>query len=282
MLGLDSVGLTPENRALIDQALRQPTGVILCSGPTGSGKTTVLYSMLMQVVEPSKQVFTVEEPVEYLLPGVVQIQVNRNAGVTAAMALRSLRRNDPDVIMVGEIRDLETMELAIQAALTGHLVLSQSHTNDAPSALMRMIDIGVEPFLLTSTMVAATNQRLVRMVCGDCKRPNTPSQAMLEEMRRMSAAGGYTVPAAAEFVTGDGCPRCRETGHCGRTGIFEVLLATPALMERVERGAPVEELRDAAIRGGMTTLVADGVRKAVEGVTTLEEVARVTVSSPYR
>ena len=253
-------------------ALNQPHGVLLVTGPTGSGKTTTLYTALDRLNQPDVKILTVEDPVEYQMPGINQLQVKPQINLTFANALRSIVRQDPDVIMIGEIRDLETAEIAVQSALTGHLVLSTVHTNDAPSTVNRLLDMGVEDYLLTSTVVGILAQRLVRALCTHCRKPYAALPEVVEQMglRRFVPEGGVTLFHPA------GCPRCSGTGYHGRLGIMEMLPMTDRLRSLVMRHANSADLRAAAVEEGMESMFENGLRKAVAGVTTIEEVLRVT------
>jgi excisionase family DNA binding protein len=276
MLGLDKLGIFPEDLRQLRDLLRLPNGIVVATGPTGSGKSTLLYSCLQEIVGVEKKTLTVEDPVELVLPYATQTQVNKKAGLTFATALRSFLRQDPDVIMVGEMRDLETAQITVEAALTGHLALTALHTNDAPSALLRLMDMGLEPYLIGATVTGIIATRLVRRVCENCKRPvDLSASPTLSYVAQLAAEGGYAIPDDAQFVAGAGCEQCRGRGYRGRAGLYEVLTMTEALTEAVLRRAPVEELTELAVSSGMRTLLADGIRKAVEGQTTVEEVMRV-------
>jgi general secretion pathway protein E len=258
-------------KAFMD-VLLLPHGILLVTGPTGSGKTTTLYTALDTLNKPDLKILTVEDPVEYQMPGINQIQVKPQIDLTFANALRSIVRQDPDVIMIGEIRDLETAQIAVQSALTGHLVLSTVHTNDAPSTVNRLLDMGVEDYLLTSTVVGILAQRLVRTLCEACKEMYVALPEVVEQLglRRFSSAREITLHHAK------GCPQCAQTGYTGRISIMEMLPMTDPLRRLVMKHATAGELREQAIREGMLTMYEDGLRKAVRGITTLEEVLRVT------
>jgi len=221
---------------------------------------------------------TVEDPVEYLLPRVRQSAVNRKAGLTFTVALRAFLRQDPDVIMVGEVRDLETAEIVVQAALTGHLVYTTLHAGDAAAGVIRLLDMGVEPFLISGCLRGVLTQRLARMICHHCKEQINLEPEVLAHIRDLSHRGGYDVPEDAVFYKGRGCEHCRNFGFRGRTGLFELLEFTPAVREAFLRNASAEELTRVAVKDGMHTLLADGIRKAIEGVTTVDEVLRVTMA----
>ena len=267
LLPLEQLGFDEPLRVSVERLIRAPHGIVLVTGPTGSGKTTTLYAALNLINSPERNIITIEDPVEYQLPGVNQVQVNPRAELTFASALRSFLRQDPDVIMVGEIRDRETAEIAIQAALTGHLVLSTLHTNDAASSLTRLIEMGIEPFLIASSVTGVLAQRLVRVVCQKCKAPAQATPQL---------AGELHVPTDAQLFHGLGCPACVQSGYKGRVGIFEWLPMPEVMKNLVVAKAPAHAIRDAARQGGMRTLRDDGLAKALAGVTTLEEVLRVT------
>ena len=280
LLGLDKLGIAPEDLHQIRGFMQQPNGIVIATGPTGAGKTTLLYSCLQEVVGVQKKTMTVEDPVEFVLPYTTQTQVNKKAGLSFAAVLRSFLRQDPDVILVSEMRDLETAQIAVEVSLTGHLLLTSLHTGDAPSALLRLLDMGIEPYLIGATVAGVVATRLVRRVCDNCKQPvDLSAEPTLGYIAQLAAEGGYEIPADAVFVRGVGCEQCRGRGFRGRTGLYEVLPMTEALTEAILRRAPVEELTDIAVEGGMRTLLADGIRKAVEGLTTIEEVMRVVTVS---
>src|SRR5438445_295192 len=250
--------------------IRQPHGIILVTGPTGSGKTTTLYGALTRLNQAGVKIVTVEDPVEYQIDGVTQIPVNPKIGLTFAAALRSILRHDPDIIMVGEMRDRETAEIAIQAALTGHLVLSTLHTNDAPSGVTRMVDVGIEPYLVAATVLAIVGQRLVRLVCEACAEDFRPPADLVAQV---TAVPDIPQP---RFRRGRGCDTCAGTGYRGRTGLYELMPMSEDLRDRVVRRAPLAEIRALAQAQGMASLRASGCAKACAGRTTLEEVLRVT------
>ena len=266
-IALEQLGLSEPIRVQVERLIRLPHGIFLVTGPTGSGKTTTLYAALNLINSTERNIITIEDPIEYRLPGVNQVQVNPKADVSFASALRSFLRQDPDVIMVGEIRDHETAEIAIQAALTGHLVLSTLHTNDAPSSLTRLIDMGVEPFLIASSVVGVVAQRLVRTICPKCKAAARPDASLRKE---------FTLPEDAQVFRGKGCPACGTSGYKGRVAILEVLPMTEAIKERVVARAPAHTIRETGRQAGMRTLREDGLAKVLAGVTTLEETLRVT------
>ena len=269
MFGLEDLGFSKENLKKFEESIKRPYGIILVTGPTGSGKTTTLYATLNYIVSPEKNIMTVEDPVEYELHGIRQSQINPKAGLEFANALRSIVRQDPDVILVGEIRDADTAGVSIQAALTGHLVFSTLHTNDASGALTRLVDMGIEPFLTASSMAASIAQRLVRTVCSRCKVPFEPPKELLERIG-LDRNKKYT------FYEGKGCRHCRGTGFRGRMGIFEILLVDDQIRELILKKASAEEIKKAAIKSGMKTLREDGLLKVQEGITSLDEVIRVT------
>ncbi len=270
VVNLESLGFPADTLAQFEQLIVKPYGMILVTGPTGSGKTTTLYGALDKINSPDKKIITIEDPVEYQLFGVNQIHVKPSIGLTFANGLRSIVRQDPDVIMVGEIRDAETAEIAIQAALTGHLVFSTLHTNDAAGAISRLLEMGVEDYLLASSLLGVLAQRLVRRICQRCRRPvEVPGETLREVM------GG--VPGAPiELTEGAGCEDCAQTGYRGRSGIYELLIVNDTIRKLILDHASADVIRDAAIRQGMRTLREDGWKKVREGVTTISEVVRVT------
>jgi type IV pilus assembly protein PilB len=276
MIGLNKLGFFPDTMAALETLFTQPNGMLLATGPTGAGKSTTLYSVLNRINSVERNILTVEDPVEYQLPGISQVAVARKAGLTFATALRSFMRQDPDVIMVGEIRDLETAEMAIQASLTGHLVLSTLHTNDAPSSVTRLVDMGVEPFLVSATLIGALAQRLGRRICDNCKESY---EAAADELTRL----GYKMEDGEKVMLnrGRGCDTCRHTGYKGRIGIYELMLVNEEIAELMVRRAPVSEIRNAARANGMKTLQEDGLRKVLAGITSVEEVARVVFTGGH-
>ncbi|MGH2399312.1 MAG: GspE/PulE family protein, partial [bacterium] len=269
-LGLNKLGFITVMLQIWEELVAKPYGMILVSGPTGSGKTTTLYSTLHKINTTDKNILTIEDPVEYQLGRVNQVQVNLKAGLTFASGLRSFLRQDPNIIMVGEIRDRETAETAIQASLTGHLVLSTIHTNDAPSATTRLIDMGIEPFLITSSLTGVLAQRLARMICSNCKESYVPPVEALHRLSLQPEEGEEIV-----FYRGKGCDRCKGSGYKGRTGIFELMVMTDTLRDLILKGASAIQLRDLAITEGMKTLREDGILKVLEGITTIDELLRV-------
>lgn len=271
-LSLERLGLSPRDLQVFRTWAREPHGIVLVTGPTGSGKSTTLYAVLEEMNQRDRKMITVEDPVEYQVGGVTQIQANAEIGYTFARALRAILRQDPDVIMIGEIRDLETAEIAVQSALTGHLVLSTLHTNDAVSAFTRLIDMGVEPFLVASSVRAVQAQRLVRRLCPACSVPDTPPLAPIQA----SIAPWIDDAEPAGWRSAVGCPECQGTGYRGRLGIYELVDVTPAMQELVLQAATAERMRAQANSEGARTLRIDGMLKARQGLTTVEEVARVT------
>ena len=271
LLGLSDIGMGKDHLTAVERVTTSSHGITLVTGPTGSGKTTTLYGALTRINSADKNIITVEDPVEYQLTGISQIQVNPRIDLTFANGLRSILRQDPNVIMVGEIRDLETAEIAIQASLTGHLVFSTLHTNDAAGAVTRLIDMGVEPFLVASSVNAILAQRLVRTICVHCKEQYEP---LLEELEEM----GMTKKDLPEggLWRGPGCTQCLDTGYLGRTGIYELLMVTDAIKATVLRNPDSGSIKKAALAEGMRTLRQDGARKILDGITTVEEVLRVT------
>jgi type IV pilus assembly protein PilB len=270
ILELKSLGLPP---AILDsymKLLKLPEGMVLVTGPTGSGKTTTLYATLDTITSPTLNVITIEDPVEYRLKQIRQTQVNPQAGVTFASGLRAILRQDPDVIMVGEIRDLETAQMAARAALTGHLVFSTLHTNDAPGAVTRLVDIGVEPFLISSGVAGVLAQRLARTICASCKEPFVPTMEILEQFGIAKRAKGR------KFYRGRGCQACRFSGYRGRIGIYELLLISDSLRDLINEKRSATEIRKAALKSGdLRTLFRDGLEKVAKGMTTFEEISRI-------
>jgi type IV pilus assembly protein PilB len=269
-VGVRQLGLSDEDFKTFRGLIKRPNGIILITGPTGSGKTTTLYAALNELNRPDRKIITAEDPVEYYLPGINQVEVKHDIGLDFARIIRSMLRQAPNIILVGEMRDTETAEMGIQASLTGHLVFSTLHTNDAPSAVTRLVDMGIPGYLVASTCIAVMAQRLVRVNCVKCKQPFRPSEAALE------AAGiPPEVAKRANFTKGKGCSYCQKTGFRGRLGIFELMLMTSRIREMVFKGASSQDIRKAAIAQGMKTLYQDGLSKVVNGITTLEEVYRV-------
>ena len=270
ILELKSLGLPPAIFDSYIKLVKATQGMVLVTGPTGSGKTTTLYATLDTVRDPALNIITIEDPVEYRLEGIRQTQVNPQGGVTFAAGLRAIVRQDPDVIMVGEIRDLETAQMAVRASLTGHVVFSTLHTNDAPGSITRLLDIGVEPFLISSGVTGVLAQRLARTVCRSCKEPYVPSEEDLEQFGIAERAKGRT------FFRGRGCQGCRFSGYRGRVGIYELLLVTDAIRDLINQRSSDTDIRKAALKtGDLRTLYRDGLEKAAKGVTTLKEISRI-------
>jgi len=266
---LTQLGFADHLLATWENLITKPYGLILVTGPTGSGKTTTLYTSLARINTPERNIVSVEDPVEYQIPRVNQVQVNPKVGLTFANGLRTILRQDPDVILIGEIRDRETAEIAIQASMTGHLVLSTVHTNDAPSAVTRLVDMGVEPFLISSSLIGVLAQRLVRVVCSRCKEAYAPPA---EALRHIGAVQAGDAP---QFYRGRGCDACRQTGYHGRIGVFELMMVSEALRKLVLGGQSADRLREAAQEAGMRTLRQHGIQRVLEGTTTMEEMLRV-------
>jgi general secretion pathway protein E/type IV pilus assembly protein PilB len=265
------LGLTGDSERKIRELIAQPNGIILLTGPTGCGKSTSLYTFLSVLNTMERRIVTVEDPVEHKLPGVMQIPIKPEINLTFAAALRSILRGDPNVIMVGEMRDFETAEIAIRAALTGHLVFSTLHTNDAIGGITRLVDMGVQPFLVSSSVRAFLAQRLVRVLCPHCKRPAQPSETLLTQI-------GFPLQHANSILEAAGCEKCRQTGYQGRAALFEICLVTPALQDMISQRKPAEILRAKALQEGMVPLRQDGWNRVIGGMTTVEEVVRVTAA----
>jgi type II secretory ATPase GspE/PulE/Tfp pilus assembly ATPase PilB-like protein len=272
MIGINQLGMQTEVLEPYLKKARKPNGLVLVTGPTGSGKTTTLYATLREIYDPGTKFITTEDPVEFELPGIVQVNINSRVGLTFASCLRAILRQDPDVILVGEIRDVETAQIAIQAALTGHMVLSTLHTNSAAATITRLIDMGVEPFLLTSTIQCVVGQRLLRTVCPNCRQPYIPTDDELADF-------GIQREEVEEitFYQGRGCDDCNFTGYKGRIGIYEVLHATEAIKELILQNATTDDIHAMAVHEGMVTLRQDGWMKICMGITTFEEVQKHTV-----
>lgn len=270
-LELESLGFPKEIHEYVTDVIQRPNGIFVVTGPTGCGKTTTLYSCLRRVNAIDSKLLTAEDPVEYDLEGVMQVAVNDAIGMTFGKALRSFLRQDPDIIMVGEMRDMETAQIAIQASLTGHLVLSTLHTNDAPGAVTRLVDMGVEPFLISSTLMAVLGQRLVRKVCTNCRTPFEPTEAQLTLLNLSPHDLGDKL-----FYYGRGCSTCNDTGYKGRKGIYELLIISDAIRNLINERAPTVVMRQKAIELGMVTLREDGLRSIFEGATSIEEVVKYT------
>jgi len=279
LYSLEKLGLSQDHREAFEALIKKPHGILFVTGPTGSGKTTTLYAALSEINTSARKIITIEDPIEYEMEGITQIQVMPEIGWTFARGLRSMLRHDPDVMMVGEVRDLETAEIAIRVALTGHLVVSTLHTNDAASGITRLTDVGVEPYLVASSVEAFIAQRLVRVICGGCKEevPYDARDAIHTELRRQIAHDmGIENPRDVKLYRGSGCPSCNGTGYFGRTGIYEVLLMDGLIRELVVKKAPSAQIKKFAVGRGMRTLRQDGWMKVMQGVTTIDEVLKVT------
>ncbi len=274
VFALNELGLWDDDLAKLDSLLNRAHGVIFVTGPTGSGKSTTLYACLNRINSAEKNVITIEDPIEYQLTGISQIQVASKKGMTFATSLRHVLRQDPDVIMVGEVRDVETARMAIQSSLTGHLVFSTLHTNDSAGAVSRLLDLGVEPYLVSSSLIAIMAQRLVRRICPDCCQPSEPTARQLEEL----GLGSLKDHADCKFYVGAGCDRCFNTGYRGRTGIYELMLINEEIQDLIYTRATAGTIKKIALRAGMQTLRMDGARKVLAGITTVAEVLRVTQS----
>jgi type IV pilus assembly protein PilB len=287
LIGLNKLGFYAEMQAILEELVSQPNGTFLVTGPTGSGKTTTLYSVLNKLNSIEKNIITVEDPIEYQLSGITQVAVNKKAGLNFSTALRSFLRQDPDIIMVGEMRDLETAEIAIEASLTGHLVLSTLHTNDAPSATMRLADMGIEPFLISATVIGILAQRLARRICPDCKEPYQVKAGELSKFGFQPndpdlAKLGVHIEDANQEVTlyrGRGCETCRNRGYKGRLGVYELMKVNNEIAELIVRRASLVDIKDAARANGMLEMKKDGLRKILDGITTPEEVMRVVFTA---
>jgi type IV pilus assembly protein PilB len=269
---LEELGFSEETLNHFKQLIRKSSGIILVTGPTGSGKTTTLYSLLNMINSKDKNIITIEDPVEYRLALIRQTQINPKAGINFATGLRSILRQDPDIIMIGEIRDLETSEIAMQAALTGHLVLSTLHTNDAPEAISRLVDIGVEPYLISSSVIGVLAQRLIRTICPDCKTPHQVDPNVMKDLGEEMAK----LKNPLTLYRGKGCKNCKQSGYWGRSGIYELLLVNEEIKKLISERVSTRVIRDVAKKtAGLVPLRVDGLRKVLEGVTTLDEVDRV-------
>ncbi|MCA1933537.1 MAG: Flp pilus assembly complex ATPase component TadA [Calditerrivibrio sp.] len=271
LLDLKNIGMDDYNLSVYESIVSKPYGIILISGPTGSGKTTTLYATLNKLNSPDKNIVTVEDPIEYNFKLINQVQTDETAGVTFASALRSILRQDPDIIMVGEIRDKETAEIAIQASLTGHLVLSTIHTNDSVSSVVRLVDMGIENFLVSSSLIGVVGQRLVRKICKSCKKSYRPEKELIE---RLGIKNEDLL-----FYRGEGCPDCKYTGYSGRIGIYEVLKIDNQIKNMITKGKSIDEIRTVAMQNGFKTMYDSGLEIAKSGITSIEEVLRVTVIS---
>jgi len=270
---LKDIGFGAKDLVKVEHAIKKPYGMVLASGPTSSGKTTTLYTMLKELDKPETSIITIEDPIEYSLAGTTQIQVEDKTGLTFASGLRSILRQDPNVVMVGEIRDEETAAIAVNAALTGHLVLSTLHTNDAATAFPRLIDMGVQPFLVASTVNIAVGQRLVRSICSNCKKERVLTLAEISSLAEIFPKDA--VMKAKTFYQGTGCEVCSGSGYEGRLGIREVLEVTDEIRGLIMERASSQKIEAAAVRAGMTTMLIDGIQKAAKGLTTIEEVLRI-------
>jgi type IV pilus assembly protein PilB len=271
-LNLAKVGMDPPTLKAFREVISRPNGIVLVTGPTGSGKTTTLYSALSELNNIEDKLITTEDPVEYDIDGIVQIPIDADIDVTFAACLRSILRQDPDIILVGEIRDLETAQIAVQASLTGHMVFSTLHTNDAPSTITRMKDMGVPTFLITATVEAILAQRLVRRVCMKCREEYVPSREVLDDLELSSAD-----LKGKKFYRGSGCETCNNTGYKGRVGLFELMIMNNELRDLIMQNASTDDLREAARRGGMVSLRDAGMKACFEGTTSAEEVIRETI-----
>jgi general secretion pathway protein E/type IV pilus assembly protein PilB len=272
-LGLSELGFLTDDQQTFEKLISLPDGILLVTGPTGSGKTTTLYSCLHYINRPDRKIITVEDPVEYVLAGINQVQVNESVGLSFSRALRAILRQAPNVVMLGEIRDLETATIAINASLTGHLVFSTLHTNDAPSAVTRLIDMGVKPFLIASSTRALMAQRLVRKICKQCPAPYTPT---VEELRPLNLQPEQV--ASGKFMKGRGCGNCNNSGYRGRFGVFEIFVIDDESRKLIYEKVPASVLRARARQAGMRSLREDGIRKVLSGLTTCEEVVRATIA----
>ncbi|MFB6355379.1 MAG: GspE/PulE family protein, partial [bacterium] len=268
-LRTDQIGMIPEVEQTYRDMIERPNGIILITGPTGCGKTTTLYAGITHINDPEDKIITMEDPVEYEIPGLIQCQVNEKVGFDFASGMRAILRQDPDICLVGEIRDVETAETAVQASLTGHLVLSTTHTNEAAGAITRLIDMGIQPFLLTATLQGVMGQRLVRVICDSCREPYEP------DPRDVRKLGHDPEEIDFEFVHGTGCDKCGDTGFDGQTGIFELLEVTDEVKTLINDRASANKIHQQAVEEGMISMHEDGWRKVKEGITTVEEVLRV-------
>lgn len=277
LFSLEKLGLSAKDLTKIKKAIKKPYGMILATGPTGSGKTTMLYTILNVLNIEGVHIITIEDPIEYAIEGITQTQVNLQTNLTFSKGLRTILRQDPDIIMVGEIRDQETAEISVNAALTGHLLLSTLHTNDAPSAVIRLIELGIEPYLITSTVNIIIGQRLVRKICDQCKQERS-----LKDIEIQSLIDLLPVRSKAKFLKvssvfyGKGCEVCNKTGYIGRTGIYETLIINEKIKNLILQKVSSDILKQEAIKAGMTTMIEDGIFKVIDGITTIEEVLRVS------
>ena len=272
-LKVSDLDLSERNYKVYHGGYERPYGMVLITGPTGSGKSTTLYATLGDIARPEINIITVEDPVEFRMSGINQVQVNVKAGLTFAAALRSILRADPDVVLLGEIRDAETAKIAVEASLTGHLVLSTLHTNDAPSAVSRLVEMGVEPFLISSSLATVMAQRLARRLCNDCKKADTATEADLK-LLGIEHEPGTPMPT---IYRATGCRECSDTGYRGRVAIHQIMDVTPEIQTLISKNATTHEIEEAANKGGMTDLRTDGWQKVLQGITSVEEILRVTV-----
>ncbi len=270
LYSLKELGLSEANLKTLDTMIRRPHGIIFVTGPTGSGKTTTLYACLNKINDKEKKILTIEDPIEYMLKGITQIQIQSKIDLTFARGLRSMLRHDPDIMMVGEVRDFETAEITIRVALTGHLVFSTLHTNDAAGGVTRLLDIGIEPYLISSSVICFIAQRLVRLICTQCKKEARPTEEFLEEVKSMVDL------STVKLYEGKGCEACKYTGYKGRTGIYETLVVNDEIRELIVRRASANEIKEKAVAGGMETLRQDGWNRVLKGLTTISEVMRAT------
>jgi type II secretory ATPase GspE/PulE/Tfp pilus assembly ATPase PilB-like protein len=271
VLDLNRLGFDTRQLEPIRKAINAPYGLVFLTGPTGSGKTTTLYAILSEIKSPTKNIVTIEDPVEYKLEGVNQVQIKADIGLTFAAALRSFLRQDPDIMLVGEVRDLETAQICIRSALTGHLVLSTLHTNDAPTAVSRLMDIGIEPYMLAPSLLAVIAQRLVRRLCPDCKEAYEPNK---EELKNIKLKAGLIYKAK-------GCPKCNNTGYRGRACIAEVMFINEEIRTLINQRASFQKIREAAVANGMQGLYEAGIKKVEDGITSLEDALSVTLGADY-
>jgi type IV pilus assembly protein PilB len=272
-LDLDKIGLREDDLSTVRQLIHKPNGVVVVTGPTGSGKTTTLYSALRELNDPSSKLITAEDPVEYDIDGIIQCQIKPDIELTFARILRSMLRQDPDIVLVGEIRDNETAKIAVEASLTGHLVFSTLHTNDAPSSIARLLDLGLEAFLITASMEGVIAQRLVRKICNNCKTEYTPAEEQLMELElRTEDVKGKT------FYYGKGCDQCNNTGYRGRLGIYEIMTLDDDMRDMIIKQASTQVLRVESKKRGMRTLRQSGLMAIYDGITTIEEVVRETIT----
>jgi type II secretory ATPase GspE/PulE/Tfp pilus assembly ATPase PilB-like protein len=281
-LGLDKLGFSESDLVRVRGLIRQPNGIIITTGPTGSGKTTTMYSCLQEISGPHVKTITIEDPVEYALPYTTQMQVSKRTGLTLAGGLRSMLRMDPDIILAGELRDTETAIIAAEASLTGHLVFSTLRTNDAPSAIYRLASLGVEPHLIAATVTGVIAQRLARRICENCKEEMSPTSmnaTTIGYILGLAAEGGYEAPKGTIFYKGKGCDQCRGKGFKGRFALAQILEMNEQLTSAILSGSTVDQFEELALQYGMRTMFADGIQKAAEGLTTIDEVMRVTFTS---